>query len=180
MQYTRRILRPLGKITDKLSAISNPATFDRTPVETTTSDFARLDSVLKELMTQIDEAFQKEKEITVNISHELLTPVSVLRSNLENLLLRQDLQPDISCKIEEALKTLHRLQTLVDSLLFIARIESHQYLREDSFSINEVLKESAAELMPIAEDKGILLSEVYEQDYKLDRGKQIPCIFNVL
>ncbi|MFZ0281865.1 MAG: hypothetical protein WAL29_09465, partial [Bacteroidales bacterium] len=111
LQYTRRILRPLGKITDKLSAISNPATFDKTPVKTSTSDFVRLDNALKELMTQIDEAFQKEKEITVNISHELLTPVSVLRSNLENLLLREDLQPGISSKIGEALKTLHRLQT---------------------------------------------------------------------
>jgi signal transduction histidine kinase len=38
-------------------------------------------------MTRIDEAFRKEKEITVNISHELLTPVSVLRSKLENILL---------------------------------------------------------------------------------------------
>ncbi len=183
LQYTRRILRPLGKITDKLSAISNPATFDKTPVKTTTSDFVRLDNTLKELMTQIDEAFRKEKEITVNISHELLTPVSVLRSNLENLLLREDLQPDISSKIGEALKTLHRLQTLVDSLLFIARIESHQYLREDSFSINEVLKEIAAELKPIAEDKRVHLKGVYDQDHKLvkaNRSLIFSMFYNVI
>jgi signal transduction histidine kinase len=172
IQYARRILKPLGKITDKLQGISNPSTFNTTPVKTTTYDFASLDNALKELMSQIDEAFRKEKEITVNISHELLTPVSVLRSKLENLLLRDDIQPDITGKIEESLKTLHRLQTLVNSLLLIARIESHQYLREDTFVINDVLKEIADELRPIAEDKKVLLKEIYGNDFQLVRANR--------
>jgi len=75
-------LKPLRKITDKLKEISSPAKFDRTPVKTNTSDFASLDNALRDLMIQIDESFRKEKEITINISHELLTPVSVLRSKL--------------------------------------------------------------------------------------------------
>jgi len=178
LQYTRKILKPLGKITGKLKGISNPSTFNKTPVRTTTSDFARLDVALNDLMIKIDEAFQKEKEITVNISHELLTPVSVLRSKLENLLLRDDLQPGISVKIEESLKTLHRLQTLVNSLLFIARIESHQYLMEDTFFINEVLREIVEELQPIAEDKGVVLSENYSQDFKLGKANR-PLIFSM-
>ncbi|MGB8489890.1 MAG: HAMP domain-containing sensor histidine kinase [Bacteroidales bacterium] len=155
LQYTRVLLKPLNRITGKLKGISNPSVFDKTSVKTSTSDFIRLDNALKELMEQLDEAFQKEKEITVNISHELLTPVSVLRSKLENLLLRNDLEPEVSIKIEESLMTLHRLQSLVSSLLLIARIESRQYLREDSFDISPLLKEIAEELDPIAADKEI-------------------------
>lgn len=183
LQYTRRILRPLGKITDKLKGISDPATYDKTPLNTKTTDFAKLDNALRELMTQIDEAFKKEKEITVNISHELLTPVSILRSKLENMLLIVDPESDVAVRTGESLKTLHRLQTLVNSLLLIARIESHQYLRNESFSIGEVLKDIVVELQPIAEDTGIVLKENYEQDYRFTRANRsliFSMFYNVL
>lgn len=163
--YTRRLLKPLDEITGKLKNISDPSVFDKNPVKTSTSDFIRLDRALKELMEHIDDLFRKEKETTVNISHELLTPVSVLRSKLENLLIRDDLTPEISARIDESLKTLHRLQSLVNSLLMIARLESRQYLRDESFALNEVLAEIAGELDPIAEDSGIVI----EKDFKNDR-----------
>jgi signal transduction histidine kinase len=123
-------------------------------------------------MAHIDELFQKEKEITVNISHELLTPVSVLRSNLENLLLRKDLEPSIAEKIEESLRTLFRLQSLVNSLLLIARLESRQCLREETFSVNELLSEVISEISPIAEDAGIVLKTDFEQDYNFARANK--------
>jgi signal transduction histidine kinase len=181
--YTHKLLRPLDYITNKLKGISDPAIFDRTPVRTSTSDFYHLDHALRELMEHIDELFQKEKEITVNISHELLTPVSVLRSKLENLLLQKDVDPEISAKIEESLKTLHRLQSLVNSLLLIARIESLQYLREESFSVKDVLHEIVSEINPIAEDSGILLKEEYTQDVELkaaNRSLIFSMFYNVL
>jgi signal transduction histidine kinase len=165
LQYTRQLLKPLDRITNKLKGISNPSIFDKNPVETTTLDFHNLDNALIELMEHIDQLFQKEKEITVNISHELLTPISVIRSKLENLLMQSDISPEISTKIEESLKTLHRLQSLVNSLLLIARIESRQYLRDESFSVNEVLREIISEIIPIAEDAGIIIKEEVDEDF---------------
>jgi signal transduction histidine kinase len=172
LQYTRKLLRPLDLITHKLKGISNPSIFDKTPVRTSTSDFQHLDEALIELMSHIDQLFQTEKEITVNISHELLTPVSVLRSKLENLLIRKDIDTDVSAKIEESLKTLHRLQSLVNSLLFIARIESQQYLRDESFSVKEVLNDIITEINPIAEDAGILIKEELDKDFHVNNANR--------
>ena len=183
LQYTRIILQPLKKITGKLKEISSPSTFDKTPVNTNTSDFISLDNALRDLMIQIDESFRKEKEITVNISHELLTPVSVLRSKLENLLLRDNIDTEVANKIEESLKTLHRLQTLINSLLLIARIESHQYLCEDSFSIQEMLLEIIDELSPISEDKGVSLKSDFESDVqftKANRSLVFSMFYNII
>jgi signal transduction histidine kinase len=177
--YTRRLLRPLDAITRKLKDISDPSKYDKTPVKTTTSDFVRLDNALKELMAHIDELFRKEKEITVNISHELLTPVSVLRSKLENLLMRDDLSPEISARIEESLKTLHRLQSMVNSLLLIARLESRQYLRNETFPVNEVLSEIISELSPIAEDSNILLEKEFNYDFQVSQANR-SLLFSML
>ena len=183
LQYTRIILNPLTKITNKLKEISSPSKFDRTPVKTNTSDFASLDNALSDLMIQIDESFQKEKEITVNISHELMTPISVLRSKLENILLKSDTDPETANKIEESLMTLHRLQNLVNSLLLIARIESHQYLSEDTFSVQSLLREIMDELNPVAEDKEVNLRSEFRQDYqvgKANRSLVFSMFYNVL
>jgi signal transduction histidine kinase len=183
LQYTRIILNPLKKIISKLKEISSPSKFDMTPVKTNTSDFASLDNALRDLMIQIDESFQKEKEITVNISHELMTPISVLRSKLENILLRSDLDPETANKIEESLKTLHRLQSLVNSLLLIARIESHQYLLEDTFSVQTLLGEIIDELMPVAEDKEVILKNDFVLDYQFEKANRslvFSMFYNVL
>ena len=134
-------------------------------------------------MDHIDELFQKEKEITVNISHELLTPVSVLRSKLENLLMQKDLDEEIASKIEESLKTLHRLQSLVNSLLLIARIESRQYLKEESVSVREVLNEIINEIDPIAEDAGIILKLESTEDFRFEganRSLLFSMFYNVV
>jgi signal transduction histidine kinase len=181
--YNNILLRPLEIIKNKLRKIPDPALFDKTPVKTTTSDFRRLDGALTELMENINSLFQKEKEITVNISHELLTPISVLRSKLENLLIREDLGDDVQNKIGESLKTLHRLQTLVNSLLMIARIESHQYLREDIFSVKEVLHDIIREIKPIAEDAGIILKQEMSDDLQYrdaNRSLIFSMFYNVI
>ena len=155
LRYTQRLLKPLDLIINKLKSISTPSTFDINEIKTSTVDFRQLDRALIELMERLSELFTKEKEITVNISHELMTPVSVLRSKLENLLMKEGLDIEIEEKIEESLKTLQRLQMLINSLLMIARIESQQYLKNDTVQIKEVLQEVINELKPIAEDKGI-------------------------
>ena len=172
LQYTRIILNPLEKITNKLKEISSPSKFDRTPVKTNTSDFVGLDNALRDLMIQIDEAFRKEKEITVNISHELMTPISVIRSKLENILLKSDNDPETANKIEESLKTLHRLQSLVNSLLLIARIESRQYLRDDTFSIRNLLEEIIDELKPFTDDKKVTMTTEFIRDYMFKEGNR--------
>jgi signal transduction histidine kinase len=182
-QYTRLLLVPLEKIKSKLKLISDPSLFDRNPVSTSTSDFRQLDKALCDVMENLNFLFQKEKEITVNISHELMTPIAVLRSKLENLLIRGNLNQEAEEKIEDSLHTLQRLQSMVNSLLMIARIESNQYLREDSFSVNEVLKEIVKELEPISEDACIHLTHEPAEDLVLGRANRsliFSMFFNVV
>ncbi len=183
LEYTNLLLKPLEKIKKKLKRISDPSHFDNSQVRTSTSDFKRLDNALNELMDHINSLFRKEKEITVNISHELMTPVSVMRSKLENILLKKDLDPETEIKIEESLKTLHRLQSLISSLLLISRIESHQYLKDESFSMNDLLLEITGEIKPVAADAGVDLSSELTEDFifkSANRSLIFSMVFNII
>ncbi len=182
-QYTRRLLRPLDFIINKIKTISTPSTYDRTKIKTSTTDFVRLDETLTELMDRIEKLFAKEKEITVNISHELMTPLSVLRSKLENIMLTENLEPEIEVKIEECLKTLYRLQSLINSLLLIEKIESRQYLRNDTFQLRDVLHEIIEELSPIAADAGININHQLPEPLEIhnaNRSLIFSMFYNVI
>jgi len=181
--YTARVLRPLKVITRRLEATSYPSFSDSRQLRTTTKDFVQLDQTLREMMKKIEDLFRTEKEITVNISHELMTPVSVLRSKLENILLQKGLDHDVEAGIEESLGTLHRLKTLINSLLMIARIESRQYLKEDNIKIRELVKEVIEELSPVATDAGIRITLNCNDDFifmKANRSLLFSMFYNVV
>ena len=176
--YTARILRPLRIITGRLRETSSPSLITTEPVVTSTQDFIQLDRTLREMMRKIEDLFLKEKEITVNISHELMTPVSVLRSKLENMLLLENLDPAIESGIEESLRTLHRLKTLVNSLLMIARIESRQYLKEETVELRALISEVTDELAPIAEDGGVTITLNCDRDFSFPNANR-PLLFSM-
>jgi signal transduction histidine kinase len=157
ISYGARVVRPIEKIAERLHASANTLSYEQTENVSTTSEFAYLDLTISELMKKIRELFRKEKDITANISHELLTPIMVLRSRLENISMQSNLDEDTMMKIEDSLKTLHRLKTMVNSLLLIARVESHQYLRNETVRVHKLLDEIVQELIPMAEDKEIEL-----------------------
>ncbi len=183
LAYTARILRPLRIITGRLGETSSPSFDVVEPLVTSTEDFVKLDRTLREMMKKISELFRQEKEITVNISHELMTPVSILRSKLENMLLREGLDPEVEAGIEESLRTLHRLKALVNSMLMIARIESSQYLKEESVDLCELLREVTAELEPVADDGGVTMRISCENKFTFsnaNRSLLFSMIYNVV
>ncbi|MDZ7633432.1 MAG: HAMP domain-containing sensor histidine kinase [Bacteroidales bacterium] len=107
-----------------------------------------------------------------------MTPVSVLRSKLENMILLENLDPAVESGIEESLRTLHRLKTLVNSLLMIARIESRQYLKEDTIDLRELISEVTDELAPIAEDGGVTIILDCDRDSAFTNANR-PLLFSM-
>ncbi|HSV87448.1 MAG TPA: HAMP domain-containing sensor histidine kinase, partial [Bacteroidales bacterium] len=180
---TRLLTQPLTSITQKLKNTKSPAHFDHKPVQTTTTDFVYLDKTISDLMHQIEELFAKEKEITANISHELLTPVSVVQSRLENLIEEEGLSDGNIEKISDSLRTLHRLKGIINSLLLIARVENKQFLKQDAIWLNELMAEVIEEIDPIANEKGIEIIAMYESDHYLhevNRSLIFTLFFNIL
>lgn len=183
ISMARLLIKPLEAITLKLKKTATPLDYNHIPVKTSTMDFHYLDKTLSQLMYKIEDLFQKEKAYTANISHELLTPIAILRSQLENLLMDPSLSPQVAEKIEESLKPLYRLKSLVNALLLIARIESSQYLMDESISIEQLLDEVCDELEPICADANIHLEKSYTTEHvipKANKSLLFTMFYNVI
>ncbi|MEO6722649.1 MAG: HAMP domain-containing sensor histidine kinase [Ferruginibacter sp.] len=145
--YTNLLLRPLARIVrTKLVDRKFPFKESLTPVRTTTSDFKYLDSSLIHLMEKIHEAFDKEREFTSNASHELMTPISILQTNIENMMVDELIGEQQQERISAMMKTLNRLKKIVHSLLYISRIENDQFVKTDTVNLHKVVTEVMDEL----------------------------------
>ncbi|HWZ35075.1 MAG TPA: histidine kinase dimerization/phospho-acceptor domain-containing protein, partial [Mucilaginibacter sp.] len=140
--YTNRVLNPLGLIIKtKLIGQKFPNFSSYKEVKTSTSDFQYLDISIHKMIETIEAAFQKEREFISNASHELMTPISILQSKIENMFGQEDVADDLKVRLLEMLKILNRLKSITKTLLLISQIENEQFLKEDQISIHQLLHE---------------------------------------
>jgi signal transduction histidine kinase len=183
LAFSRLLLRPLAQIVKRLQKVEHPSTFTPKKLQTSTDDFLYLNNTINAMMRQIQEAFQKEKEFIGNVSHELLTPVSILQTRLENLLADPETPESLLEKLVDNLRTLHRLKNIIQALLLISRIENEQYLRNESVDIPQLAQEVAEEIEERAEAREIELKLEFSGDYTLAKANQsllFTMLFNVV
>jgi signal transduction histidine kinase len=180
---TQYLLVPLRKIEAKLAATRRPEKFDYNPVSTTTTDFQYLDKIIREMMHKIQDAFNIEKEFIANVSHELLTPISILQTRLENMLTAGNLVEEVEMKIIESQNTLGRLKQIIRSLLLISQIENNQAPKEDKVDIPELLKEVSSEIEERLSGKNITLETNLADSFMLEpanRSLLFTMFFNLV
>lgn len=158
------MLRPFDLIVAKLKRSTHPSRFDYQPIKTNTSDFEYLEQSIHNLMHKIAETFNNEREYISNVSHELLTPISIIKSKLDNIIMEGNLSDEDMLKVFESKQTLGRLTSMIRTLLTLSRIENEEYLLQDDVEVITVLKNVAAELG----DRLLAKSLVLKTDYQLD------------
>jgi two-component system sensor histidine kinase ArlS len=182
--YTNVLLRPLAKIVrTKLLDRKFPFKESLSPIKTSTTDFKFLDSSLISLMEKIHEAFDKEREFTSNASHELMTPISILQTNVENLMMEDGISDEMQEKISAMMKTINRLKKIVHSLLYISRIENDQFAKIDTLNIHELIEGVMEELSLRLETKSIQFSNNVSPKVKLkqvNRDLLFQLLYNLI
>lgn len=154
--YSNYILRPLGRIIKtKLIGNTFPNFGSYKKVRTTTSDFQYLDKSIHDMIVAIESAFHKEREFISNASHELMTPISIMQSKIENMFNQEEIAHDVKVRLLELQKILNRLKSITKTLLLISQIENAQFLKEDSIAIQNLVDEVYNEISIRLEDKNI-------------------------
>jgi signal transduction histidine kinase len=182
--YTRILLRPLSRIIQtKLLHRKFPFKEHLPPIKTSTTDFKLLDDSLISLMQKVHEAFDKEREFTSNASHELMTPISILQTNVENMMMEENITEEQQDKISSMMKTLNRLKKIVHSLLYISRIENDQFVKSDTVNIHGLSSEIMEELSVRLETKSLHFNVQISADInvkKVNRDLFFQLLYNLV
>lgn len=154
--YSTYVLRPLGQIIkSKLIGQKFPNFGTYKKVKTSTQDFEYLDISIHKMIETIESTFQKEREFISNASHELMTPISILQSKIENMFEQEDISDELKTRLLEMQRILNRLKSITKTLLLISQIENEQFLKEDSVPLHELLQDVYDEISIRLQDKNL-------------------------
>jgi signal transduction histidine kinase len=178
--YTRFLLRPLGKIIrTKISNRKFPFNENSVPIRTTTTDFIFLDTSLINLMQQIHEAFEKEREFTANASHELMTPIGILQNKIENLMGESEVGQMVQERLIGMHRTLNRLKRIVHSLLLISRIDNDQFSKNEAVSLRDLFSDIEEEISHRLTEREVTMQLNISEDVVL-KGINRDLIFQMM
>lgn len=181
--FTKFLLAPFYQIIDrKLIKVNDPMNFDYEKIKTTTQDFELLDDSISSLMRKISNLFILEKQFIANVSHELLTPISIISSRLENILLQEELSEGSENKMHASLKTLNRLKSIINSLLLISKVENNQYDKADMVMIAAVVMEIQEELEDRIEEKRLTFINNLKYIYTIQGNRPLmhTLLYNII
>jgi signal transduction histidine kinase len=103
-------------------------------------EFKKLNKVLARMMDRIQTDFLNLKDLTANTSHEIQTPLAIIKSKAELLMQSERVSKEDMLTIGAILNTTERLSKLNQSLLLITKIENNQFKDSQELNIKEVLE----------------------------------------
>ena len=149
-------IRPIEKVIATAEKMTQPNIHQRIGLPFHHDELYRLSATINALLDRMEDAFQREKQFTADASHELKTPLSVVKGTLEVLVRKPREREQYENKIQFCLMELNRMAQLIDQLLMLARYESNKmnpHIQEVSLPI--ALEAATARLHPIAFEKKI-------------------------
>lgn len=166
-RLSKSVWKPFRNTLDKLKTFNlNKQTkieFSKTDV----SEFDELNQSLTKLIEHNVSVYKTQKEFTENASHELQTPLAILKNKLDILLQNQDLTEKQYQIAEEMNRALSRSSRINKNLLLLAKIDNKQFDSE-TFHLNEVLNQSLEILQEHFEQKNISVKTEISDNVKVN------------
>jgi two-component system heavy metal sensor histidine kinase CusS len=150
-------LAPLTRIAGAARSITPAGLSARLPLTPPWPDELHdLVQVFNAMLARIEEAFARLARFSVDLAHELRTPLASLGGELEVCLMRPREAADYRAALESGLEECRRLNVLIENLLFMARAEhAEQALRYERFDVAQACAWVVAQHAPGAAARGI-------------------------
>lgn len=107
--------------------------------ESDITEFNELNDVLFNLTSKVISDYKNLKQFSEDASHELQTPLAIIRSNLESLINSNELQDSHIKKIQIIYNTTNRLIRLNKDLLLLTKVENDQFNIKEKINLNQFI-----------------------------------------
>ena len=155
-----RAFRQVDRMINEVQAITDGRSLHRRlPVESSGDELARLAMTLNEMMERLESSFGGLRRFTADASHELKTPLAVLRADVERAMSPNASRTEKLVALEEALQETTRMADLVASLLTLARADEGRFdLHREPVELEPLVREVFETAHILGEESGLDVS----------------------
>lgn len=178
---TKKMLSPINKITETAREISFNDIDRRLSVKGPDDELKKLALTFNSMLDRLERAFKKQKQFVSDASHELRTPISVIKGYVDLLNRWGKEKPKVR---DEAIKAIKKetenMKQLMENLLLLARGDDSELIKnEELFNLNNLIKEIIKEFKLLKDDIEINFQEKAEINFWGDKNlfKQLIRIF---
>lgn len=177
----RRTLSPLEALTKKVAATDMDAMAqkDSLVLKEGAYEIVALSEAFQKTLDKIYDNYEKERLFSVNVAHELRTPLAVLRTKVDVFKKKREaMDPELAAFVESMEKNIRRLSDLVEEILFLGR-DAAPVLRPAN--VKDVAWELVLDLEEKAAEKNVALA-VEGEDVILQTGDALleRAMYNLL
>jgi signal transduction histidine kinase len=126
------------------------------------TEFNFLNSTISQFIRDADKEYFLLKEFTENASHELQTPLAVVRSTLDVMMQDEKLSESQSNSLQAAHSAIQKMSRLNQSLLLLNKIENKQFSNINSFDLKRLVQEKMSDWQELWQGRNLNISSSLE------------------
>ncbi|MFI5357799.1 MAG: sensor histidine kinase [Opitutales bacterium] len=154
--FARLALRPVRAIRETATRIGADNLGERIAVPGGRDELAALAGLLNQMLGRLEASFLQVKRFTADASHELKTPLALMRLNAEKLRPRFAADPEVSEALDDLLEDLDRMRRIIDSLLFLTQADSGGLAPVRAvIETGDFVRNFAEDAAALADDRGV-------------------------
>ncbi len=152
----RKALSPVRRLTAAAEGISARTLGDRLPRTGNGDELDRLTEVFNAMLGRLEASFAREREFTLHASHELKTPLTIMRGQVETALRDGSPTPSQGELLGDHLDEIQRLAAIVDSLSLLAQADAGLVeFRREPVRLDELVHDACADARLLGEAAGL-------------------------
>ena len=171
---TRKAFAPLDKMSRTAAEISTSADLSkRVDVKDASHEIRLLASSFDNMLDRLEDAFRKERQFTDDASHELRTPVALIRSEAEYMLML--CRDKALCEeIDEIINQCDRMTGMLNQLLTLARSDSGRYeAKFEYLNLSQLCDVLCSSMEGSADEKGLTLTKHITENLYIEADESL-------
>lgn len=159
------LLQPVQRIINAAKLINAHKLRDVIPVKKTNDELQELTETINMMLVRIDESLQQQQNFFASASHELKTPLAIMRAEIEVHLSKPGLAPALSNLMKSQLAEINRLQQVVQEFLLVSQLKSSGItLHQQQIDLSLLILRLFNRFQPFLQQKGLKPKIDFDQD----------------
>ncbi|MEP9412241.1 MAG: HAMP domain-containing protein [Candidatus Brocadia sp.] len=161
----KKALSPIKCMIKELQKIETEHLETRLTIYPVKDEISELAGVVNEMLARLENSFNQVRQFTTDASHELRTPIAIMKAGIEVALSREREICNYQQVLANTLEDLRRLSKIIENLFILAKADAGRYeLHTKRMNLYPVITEIVEQLKLIAEPKNIFVSTEKMED----------------